>query len=379
MEDDHRIIRFGHPHLLSNDIDAVKNVLESGWLRYGPKIVEAENFLARYCGAEDCVLVSSCTSALYLCLKYFDIAGKHVIMPSFTFGAVCSAVILSGGIPLFVDTYPDLPIISVQLLKKYLNQNIGAIIVVHQFGMAAEVDQILFLTREYGKVPLIEDCAYGVGTYLDGRHVGTFGDMGCMSFGILKPITCGEGGAILCGDKEVGNNLRIAREYGMLRSKSGEKMFIQEGGNFKLTEFQGALLLSQFQRVNEITSRKKWIHDTYKNEFSFIRGIRIIPKETQRTNSAFIIIDVKETGQSAELISRKIRQMHVEVETYIPLHQEPFFKRFAEMRKGEFSNTEDLSQRLIALPSHNGISETDIKIIRQRFSKVLDELGYISG
>lgn len=373
MEDDKRLITFGQSRLIHDDIEAVREVLVSGRLRQGRIVAETERALAEYCGVEDCVLVSSCTSALYLCFKYFNVDEKQVIMPSFTFGAVAAAVVSAGGIPRFVDSKPDLPVISLKSLTDHCKPVIGAIVAVHQFGIAADADRISTIAAQ-ANVPFIEDCAYGIGTFVGKGHAGSFGKAGCMSFGILKPITCGEGGAILCSQRKLAQEFRIMREYGMQRWKNG-KAFLREGGNFKLTEFQSALLLSQICRKDEILNRKKWLRNSYEQELCSVSGIKIIPKNDCDTNSAFVVIDVEGTGVGAIHLADRLRENGVEVETYTPLHREPYFEKFAHKCGDVFPNSEALARHLIALPSHQGITETDIRIICRRISVIIDEAG----
>jgi perosamine synthetase len=180
---------------------AILEPLESGWIVQGPKVAQFENLFAEFTGVPYAIATTSCTTALHLSLIAMGIGpGDEVILPSFTFVATANAIEYTGATPVFCDIDLNTFNIDVKEVPKKVTEKTKAIIPVHLFGLSADMKPILKIAEQHG-LRVIEDAACGLGSYYDGRHVGTFGDSGCFSFHPRKAITTGEGGMITAEDR----------------------------------------------------------------------------------------------------------------------------------------------------------------------------------
>ena len=216
----------------------------------GEKVREFEKAVAEYVGTKYAVAVSSGTAALHIALLSFRIKqGDLVAVPAYSFPATANVVKLCGAEPVFIDIDPDTFNMSVDHLHSVLREykdSIKAIVPVHCFGLMADMDNIIALADRY-VLPLIEDAACALGSSLSGKKAGSWGDAGCFSFHPLKLITTGEGGMITTNNPGVFEAATVYRDHGR---KSGK--FIFPGFNYRMTDFQAALGLSQFQALNDI-------------------------------------------------------------------------------------------------------------------------------
>ncbi len=256
--------------------EAIVKPLETGWIVQGPFVAEFEKHFAEFTGARFAKAVSNCTTALHLSLDALNIkTGDKVIVPSFTYVASANAVEYTGARVVMCDI--DLKTFNIdtikveELLENDKERKIKAIMPVHLFGLCADMSKIMELANKY-RLKVIEDSACGLGAWIGRQHSGTFGDAGCFSFHPRKSITTGEGGMIVTDSEEVANKIASLRDHGAGKSdlqrdkeKGGSLLpeFNIRGYNYRMTDFQGSLGVSQMKKANYILKKRREIAKRY--------------------------------------------------------------------------------------------------------------------
>jgi dTDP-4-amino-4,6-dideoxygalactose transaminase len=267
------------PDIQQHDIDAVVAVLQSGMLIQGSKVEELESNIAQYLGVRHAIAVSSGTASLHLALVAFGIGrGDEVIVPAFSYKATANVVELVGAKPVFVDIDFNTFNIDKNLIERAITIKTKAIIPVHEFGLACDIREICELAK-INNIKIIEDAACALGATENGKFTGTFGNVGSFSFHPRKAITSGEGGILVTDDDELARKLRILRNHG-IEIRDGKMEFVEAGFNYRLTDFQAALVNSQLGRLESIINYKEKLANIYFDELSQTNKI-ILPKVPQ--------------------------------------------------------------------------------------------------
>ncbi len=262
------------PYFTSNEKKYLNDCIETTWISsQGEYISKFEKTLTDYQGMDYAVVTSNGTTALHLSLKALGIGpGDEVICPDLTFIAPANMVVLSGAKLVLVDIHPETLTIDPDLIERKITYNTKAIIVVHQFGHAAHMDEILALSEKY-ELKIIEDNAESIGARYKGKLLGTFGDVSTYSFFGNKIITTGEGGAVLTSKKATAIKCRELRDHGMSHKKKYHHVCL--GYNYRMTNMQAAIGLAQIEKLDHILSLRKKQMDTYYNELSKTNGISL--------------------------------------------------------------------------------------------------------
>ena len=249
------------PWIDEEEREQLHRVIDSTFVTESSLTKEFEQQIKDLTGSKHAIAMTNGTAALFCCLKALGIGeGDEVIVPDMTFIATANAVLMAGATPIMIDvSKKDLGIDPVKL-KKYINPNTKAVMPVHLYGGAANLKEIKKTCDTYG-IFLIEDAAQGVGVYYDDQHVGTFGDLGILSFYGNKTITCGEGGIVLTEDDELAAACYRLKNHG--RDKKGIFIHSHIGYNFAFTEMQAAIGIAQMNKLQRITEKKKNIRDLY--------------------------------------------------------------------------------------------------------------------
>jgi dTDP-4-amino-4,6-dideoxygalactose transaminase len=264
------------PYFDAEERENIVKPLDTGWVVQGPYVAEFQERFAAYTGASHAIATSNCTTALHLSLLALGIGkGDTVAVPSFTYVATANAVEAVGAKPVFCDV--DLRTFCMDVAKLAMlldgpeGKGIRAVLPVNQFGLCAPLDRIRALADEHG-LRVIEDCACSFGSFLEGRHSGIFGHAGCFSFHPRKAITTGEGGMVITDDADVARSVSSLRDHGASRSdreRHGQKggFFLPEfnvvGYNFRMTDFQGALGVSQMKKAEMLLEGRRAVAARY--------------------------------------------------------------------------------------------------------------------
>ncbi|HYG52195.1 MAG TPA: DegT/DnrJ/EryC1/StrS aminotransferase family protein [Flavobacteriales bacterium] len=249
-------IPLARPDITPEDIAAAEKVLLSGMLVQGLNVEKLEKNISEFTGCKHTVAVSNGTATMHLALTVLEIGkGDEVIVPAFSYVATANVVELVGAKPVFIDIEPDTFNINASEIEKHITKNTKAIIAVHEFGMACDIEKIASIAKNYN-IYLIEDAACALGAMQNGKYVGTFGDFGSFSLHPRKAISSGEGGLVTTRNSDFAKRVKILRNHGI--DMVDEKIeFVAAGFNYRLTDFQAALVNNQLKRLEQIIAFKQ--------------------------------------------------------------------------------------------------------------------------
>lgn len=267
-----RSIPVARPWIGEEEERAVVAVLRRGWISQGPKVMEFEARFAQYVGASHAVAVSSCTAALHLALIAAGIKqGDEVLCPSLSFIATANAILYAGAVPIFVDVDPTTYNMNPDCIEGALTARTRAILLVHQVGLPAAIDEIRMIARKYG-LRIVEDAACAVGAEYHNSRIGLpHGDIACFSFHPRKVLTTGEGGMITTADPELATRMLHLRQHAMsvsdLTRHGASKVMVETyeeiGYNYRMTDMQAALGIVQLRRLDGMLARRRSLAQRY--------------------------------------------------------------------------------------------------------------------
>jgi perosamine synthetase len=276
-------IPIARTNLLDSEINSVLDPLKSGWLVQGPKVKEFEDKWCSFTGVQNSIAVTSCTSGLHLSLAATGFGpGDEAIVPAFTWISTANVVEHLGGKVVFCDIDLKTFNINVDQIESKITERTKAILPVHLFGLAADMDPILTLAKKYNLF-VVEDAACGFGAMYKGRHVGNFGNTGCFSFHPRKAITTGEGGMVTTNDESIAEKIRRLRDHGAsisdLQRHLGARPYLladhsDAGYNQRMTDLQGDLGSSQMNRASNIISERQTLAHIYDEAFAELDWLR---------------------------------------------------------------------------------------------------------
>jgi dTDP-4-amino-4,6-dideoxygalactose transaminase len=257
-----KFIPLSSPDIRQADIDAVTEVLMSGMLVQGVNVNKFEDSFCRVTGSKSAIAVSNGTATMHLALIALGIGkGDEVIVPAFSYIATANVVELVGATPVFVDIDLATFNIDVNKIEHNISKKTKAIIPVHEFGLACDIEKVMHIANKYN-LHVIEDAACALGATQNNKGVGTFGTFGSFSFHPRKAISSGEGGIVSVQDSILDRKIRILRNHG-IEYVDGSMEFVEAGFNYRMTDFQAALVASQMTRFNEILTTKRTLADGY--------------------------------------------------------------------------------------------------------------------
>ena len=327
------------PQFDDQERNALQEVLESRvwWRTPGTKTLQFEQEFARFHGAKHGIAVTNGTAALEVTMAALGIgAGDEVIVPDFTFVATASAVLYAGALPVFVDVAPDSYCLDPQLTEAAVTARTKAIIAVHMGGNPADLDALGALAKKKG-IALVEDSSHAHGTEWDGRRIGAIGIAGTFSFQASKLMTAGEGGIIISNDEAFERMARSVHDCGRMPGEWFYSHYIN-GSNYRLSEWQGAMLSAQLTRLDAQTRRRHEnarLLDSLLGKIPGITPQKLSPRCTRNGQYAYIFhVDTKEfAGVSVErLIEAMIAEGVPNQASYPPVHLLDVFRN-GEYRK----------------------------------------------
>lgn len=354
------------------EIEAVIEVLKSGWLTSGPRVKEFEAAFANYVGAAHALAVNSCTSALHLALSVSGIGeGDEVIVPTMTFASTGETVLYQRAVPILVDCAADSLHIDVTQIERAITPRTRAVIPVHYAGYACEMDGILELAQRYN-LTVIEDAAHAFPSRYRGRMVGTIGHLTCFSFYATKTVTTGEGGMITTANSEFADRLRLLALHGISRdawnrytAQGTWRYDISEMGyKYNLTDMQAALGLAQLAKAEELRLRRAAIAGQYSAAISSMETF-IAPPEPHDANHAWHLYVVRvnaaslKIGRDQVIDELKKRGVGTSVH-FIPLHLHSLYQRQLGYRTGQFPRAEAHFEMAISLPLFPSMTHEDV-------------------
>ena len=367
---------YGKQTIEDDDIKAVVDTLKSPLITCGPKVDELEKELCEYTGARYAVAVSNGTAALHCaCIAAGIGPGDEVITTPMTFAASANCVLYCGARPVFADINPETYNIDPDSIRKCITSRTKAIIAVDFTGQVVEADKIRKICDEYGLL-FIEDAAHSIGSSYNGTKVGNIADITTFSFHPVKTITGGEGGAVLTNDENLYNKISLAHTHGithdeaMMKDLPHEGMWYYEqislGYNYRMTDFQAALLISQLGKLERFKKRRKEIVDYYDSELKNVDGI-IIQKEIEQSDTCrhLYIIRLDESVLSCtrreffdEMGRRGVQpQVH-----YVPVYWFPYYQELG-YKKGLCPNAEEVYKGIMSIPLYPSLTEEETEYV----------------
>lgn len=366
------MIRLAVPSIEEDDLQAVRETLESGYLVQGARVAAFEEVVASYVGTQYAVAVSNCTAALLLALLALDVGpGDKVGVTTYSWPATANVIALCGAEPVFIDidaeTYNMSPAALAEVLKR---ETLKAILPVHTFGAMADMPRIME-EADYRGVPVVEDAACALGAEGGGKRAGALGAIGCFSFHPRKAVTTGEGGVITTDDAALARRMRILRNHGQ-DPETAAPDFVMPGYNMRLTEFQAALGQTQMSKVERIIEKRRE-HARYYDEL--IGGSPITPQRalegTRHVYQSYVALLPRELAprRAAVIAALKERGIEATIGTYhIPLTT--YFRTRGRFGVGDFPVTDDVAARAISLPMFEGMTPQQ----QEQVVSVLEEL-----
>ena len=348
------------PWISKDDKKNVMNSLSQKMLTLGPNLNKFEELFAEFTNAKYAIAVSNCTAALHLSLKSLGIKkDDEVIIPDLTFVADANSVIASNAKPVIVDINKDDFSISIEDIKKKITKKTKAIILVHIYGKACNMSEIVKISKEYN-LHLIEDCAHAVGTYYKNKHVGNFGITGCFSFYPTKNLTTAEGGMVITNSKFIAKKIEQLRSHGMTKSLSKrysdkypwEYDVKEPGYNYRLDEIRSSLGISQLSRLNQMNELRKNAAQYYSKNLNRCKGI-IVPKivnDKSHSYHLYVIRITESYGISRNKLFEKLKNAGIiTTVNWKPLHKFSAYKQFLK-KSDKFPITSKVYEQILALP-----------------------------
>lgn len=351
---------------------AVQEVLESGWLTMGAVTQEFEKEFAAYTGAKFAFAVNNATAALHLACAALGLGpGDEVICPSLTFVATANAIRYTGAIPVLVDITSEEDLtISVKAIEAAISPKTKAIMIMHYSGYACDLPAIMAISQKYN-LPIIEDAAHAAGSFLDGKHLGTWGKAGCFSFFSNKNMTTGEGGMIVTDDAEIADKVKILRSHGMTsmtwdrhQGHAWSYDVTDLGYNYRIDEVRSALGREQLKKLGGYNQRRKELTEYYQSLLSDKVPEVIIPFKNFRGKSSYHIMPIiLPQSKSRSQFMEKMKQQGVQTSIhYPPIHKFSAFKD-SYIYCSSLSVTEDVADREVTLPLYPTLSLDQVAFI----------------
>lgn len=316
--------------------EALSGVLESGKWWYGEKVQAFEQAFAAYQDAKFGITTTSGTTALQVALTAAGIGvGDEVIVPPYTFVATASAVLMVNAIPVFADINRDTLCIDPERIREAITDRTRAIIPVHFGGLPADMDAVQAIAEEHHLV-VVEDAAHGWGSTWKGRKVGAIGDLGCFSFQASKNITAAEGGIILTNDQELADQCRSYMNCGRGKDRPWYEHYLL-GGNYRITEFQAAILLCQLGRLDEQVTLRAENAALLNRELAEIEGIEVHQEDVRSTRRSYHLYCFRYVPGPFEGVPRErfLEAVRAEGIPIGPGYPQPLYKNPLFQRKGD--------------------------------------------
>ncbi len=360
MSDSHRRVPLARPLLGDDELAEVDGILRSGQVSRGLKVTEFEQLVAEYLGVRYAFATTSCTTALHLSLVVLGIgAGDEVLVPDFTFPATANVVAQQGATPVLVDIDLSTYNVDPNELAKHLTTRTRAVMPVHLFGLAAEMDPIIEFAREHG-LAVVEDAACALGATYRARACGAFGDAACFSFHARKVITTGEGGMIVTDREDLAEQIQVLRNHGGVRANN-RFQFRAAGFNYRLSDIQAAVGVAQMRRLPDLLDRRQRLATRYMEALSTVEGVDVVPRATEgrHTYQAFVVLLAEGIDRDAVIAHMAGAGIETTLGTYA-LHAQPFFQESYGCVAGQLGASYAAFRRTLALPLYPEMDESDV-------------------
>ena len=349
----------------------LERILSTGILTAGQYLLDFEKSVADRVGVDHAVATTSATTALHLALTALEVGpGDEVLIPDFTFPATANAVIQTGATPVFVDSGTNEFAMDPEHARTLVSDRTRVIMPVDPFGQPADYFSLEQLAGETG-ARVIADAACSLGASRDGRECGAHGDMGCFSFHPRKVVTCGEGGIVTTGDTALADQLRLLRSHGSRRTEGQMLEFVVPGFNYRMTEIQAALGLSQMRRIDQILLDRQSTAARYDEALSSVTGVNMpgLTAGTTWSYQSYVVVLADCVDRDAVIAEMADAGIETTIGTYA-CHQHPAFAKWG-LRSGELPNSARFARHALTLPVVPQMTGSDVERVVASLAAVL--------
>lgn len=360
---------YGRQTIDDDDIAAVVETLRSDWLTTGPKVGEFEKAMAEAAGAAEGVAVNSGTAALHAAMNAIGIGpGDEVIVPALTFAATANAVLYQGGTPVFADVDPETLLIDLDAIEARIAPRTKAVVAVDYGGQPCDYQALRDLTDRRG-LRLVADACHSLGATDRGKPSGSLADLSAFSLHPVKPITTAEGGAVTTDDRELASKMRVFRNHGITtdhRQREAKGSWVYEmtglGYNYRLSDLQCALGLSQVRKLASWTERRRAIARRYDEAFRGVPGVEPLKIRDGAESSYHLYVvrinpDVRGVDRAQAFAELRASGIGVNVH-YLPVYLHPYYQGLG-YRQGLCPNAEAAYERILSLPIFPTMTDDD--------------------
>jgi perosamine synthetase len=362
------------------DIQAVTDIIRRGtYWALGQEIIDFEEKIAKYLGVKYALTFNSGTSALHSVLLAYNVAGGEVIVPSFTFIATSNTVLLAGATPVFAESETETFGLIAEDVEKKITPKTKAIMPIHYGGCPARDIEKIKAIAEKHKILLIEDAAQSLGTSINGKKVGTFGDSAMFSFCQNKVVACGEGGVVVTNSEYIYEKMKLIRSHGRVEivgadyfSSIKDNDYIEAGYNFRMPTIIAALGISQLDKIDFLKEKRIERAAFFINELKDVKGIRcpIPAKNSEHIYQMFTLL-VDDT-EKRDGVMNYLKENGIMSKVYFePIHLKTLYRKYG-YKEGDLPLTEDLSKHVLTLPFYIQITDEEIKLMTSLIKKYFE-------
>ena len=370
-----KFIPVNTPLIDDGDASSVAKTIKSGWISSeGPSVKEFENKIAKYLDRKFGCAVSSGTAALEIAIRSLGLKkNDEVIMPSFTIISNAMAIVKSSAKPVLVDVNLNTWNIKIEDIEKKITKKTKCLMIPHIYGLANDMDKILKLTKKYN-LYLIEDAAEVLGLKYKNKQCGSFGDISIISFYANKHITTGEGGMLLTNNKRLNEKFKDYRNL-CFGSKKNRFNHYDISWNYRYTNIQAALGISQLKRINKIIKKKHEIGNYYYNNFKNIENIILQPNKLSYCKNIYWVFGIvlkRNNKNNISSVIKKLASNNIGTRPFFwPMHKQDAFKKKNYFKNISLPNSEFISKNGFYLPSGLGLTRTELKFIKDTLIRIL--------
>jgi dTDP-4-amino-4,6-dideoxygalactose transaminase len=374
---------FGQPAIEEPDIQEVVASLRAAWLGTGPKVAAFERLVADYMGMPHAVAVNSCTAGLHLsCVALGLQPGDEVIVPAMTFCATVNAIIHAGATPVLVDVEPDTFNIDCAQVRQRITPRTKAIVPVHFAGRACDMGELTALAHEHN-LQMIEDCAHAIETEYRGKHVGSFGQCGVLSFYSTKNVVTGEGGMILTASTEMAARLKILALHGMSQdawkrfSDDGYKHYevVEVGFKYNMMDLQAAIGMHQIKRVDAYWLKRQAIWNRYNTAFADLPvslPAALDPASRHALHLYTLLVDETKAPVSRDQFILELHRRNIGTGVhYRAIHMHPVYQRLYGWRAADYPTADAIGRMTVSIPLSAKLTEPDVEDVIGAVREVL--------
>ena len=377
------MIPYARQTIEQEDIDAVVAALTSDWLTCGPRVEAFESAVCDYVGVSHGVAVNSGTAALHCALHALGVGpGDEVIVPTLTFLATANVVVHQGATPVFADVDAGTLLIDPASVEALVSERTVAVVAVDYAGQPCDYAALRAVTDRHD-LALVADAAHAIGARRGGVAVGALADLTTFSFHPAKGMTTAEGGMVVCHSADQASRMRGFRNHGMdldLHQRRRQGVFgyqmSEPGHNFRLSDLQCALGLSQLARLDRWIARRNEIARRYRRGLAGCKGITplVLEDDLRHAYHLFVVQIDDSAAVGRDQLFQVMRRAGVGVNVhYPPVHLQPFYRHHFATREGQCPRAERLARMILSLPMFPGLSDAEVDFVIQTIKDVLDE------